>query len=142
MDNELAWTPDEVRDVARYQKYLIWLIFFQIISIFLLIATGVGSKASPASKVLATFIPLAIMAARIALSVLSIYGVYKMAKALRNGMALVYAVAMLLPLIGLLALLHINSLATNVLQSNGVRVGVFGADEDDLQFLDAETITL
>jgi hypothetical protein len=50
-------------------------------------------------------------------------------------MAWVYAVFALIPLIGVIPLLIASSKATAALTSRGIRVGLMGANQDDLSKL-------
>ena len=44
------------------------------------------------------------------------------------GNAIIYCIAMLIPCIGLILLVFLNSRATNYLKRHGVKVGLMGAD--------------
>ncbi len=101
------WTRADLLEVARYQKYIQWLILAYLVAMFI----PFGS---------------------IIVSVTSMYVVYKLAAALRASAAWLYVVAMIFPIIGLLALLHIVVNATRILRANGVRVGVMGAKLEDI----------
>lgn len=137
IESTSTWTPDEVRDVAGRQKYLIWLILLQFVVVLFIFAGAV-----PLPKAAADGLAILIAVSRIVIAVLSIYGVYKMAKSLRKGMPILYAIAMLLPLIALLALLHLSAEATRILQENSIRVGLMGANTEDVERLSRQTSTL
>ena len=133
---ESQWNGQELAEVARWQKWIIWLILCQILLVVTLVATAAavpkpeeaGTAAAAAGALM-----LLITLVRVVLVVLSIYGVYKMAQALHYSIAWLYAVLMIVPLVGLICLLVLNSKATNVLTTNGVRVGFMGADAADLE---------
>jgi len=50
------------------------------------------------------------------------------------GLGLLFGFLTLVPCIGLISLLIINQSATSILQRNGVRVGLFGANMDDVRY--------
>ena len=55
--------------------------------------------------------------------------VYRLAAIIRNrGVAIIYVIGMLVPLLGLLLLLSISQKATTILQEHGVKVGFLGAN--------------
>lgn len=128
--NESEWTPDEVIEVGRWQKYLIWLILFHMVSIILFFMLSVTPQYS-AVDVLVLFV----MIARIVLIVFSLYCIYKMAVSLKKDTAILYAVAMFIPLISLLVLAHLSAEATRILRRNDIKVSVMGADKADLERL-------
>lgn len=131
--NESEWMPAAVVEVGKWQKYLIWLILFQVISIVLFFALGAGAKGIGVDA-----IGLLLMVARVVLTAFSLYCVYQMAKSLRKGAAIIYTLGMFLPFISLLVLAHLSAEATRILQANGVHVGIMGADQSDLERLIAE----
>jgi hypothetical protein len=105
-----TWTADELCDVAKWQKHIIWMILISLVAMF-------------------------IPGATIVTGILQIYFIYKLAKAVRSSVAWLYIILAFIPLIGLLALLHINGKASRTLQANGIRVGLMGAKRADLEKL-------
>lgn len=72
--------------------------------------------------------------ATFAVMIFSIVYVYRLAKALGSP-ALLYAIAMLVPCLGLLMLLMIVSRATATLKKAGIKVGLMGVSKADLERL-------
>ena len=101
------WTTPELLEVAKYQKYIQWLVVARLLAMFI-----------PHATVITT--------------VIGIYFIYKLAAALRSTVAWLYIIVAFIPLIGLLALLHLVVSATKILRANGVRVGIMGARMEDL----------
>jgi ABC-type glycerol-3-phosphate transport system permease component len=101
------WTKQDLLEVAKFQKYIQWLVLAYLV---------------------AMFIPFG----QLIVGVVGIYFIYKLAVALRSSFAWLYIVAMFIPIIGLLALLHIVVGATRILRTNGVRVGIMGAKLEDI----------
>ena len=66
------------------------------------------------------------------LNLIAVVFIYRLAKALHQT-AWVYAVAAFFPCVGLITLLLINFQATRMLRKHGVRVGLMGAVESDLE---------
>lgn len=132
---------DELLSVAKWQKYNIWMILIQVLILVLSIGMAISSKTAQrvpnVGDISSLVTGLSILVARIVIWVLSMYGVYMLAKALRMSGAILYAIAMFLPLISLLVLLVLNDKATKVLQNSGVRVGLMGADCADLERISA-----
>lgn len=136
-NSDSEWMPAEVVEVGKWQKYLIWLILFQVISIILFFAVAVGSKGSAASRTATGAMGVFLFVARIVLTVFSIYCVYQNAKCLKKSAPVIYSLGMFLPFINLLVLAHLSAEATRVLRENGIHVGVMGADQADMERLSA-----
>lgn len=102
------WTKANLVDVAKWQKNILWMILISFV---------------------AMFIPFA----SIVTGIIQIYFIYKLAAAIRSSAAWLYIILAFIPLISLLALLHINQKATKKLQANGVKVGLMGARMADFE---------
>lgn len=62
-----------------------------------------------------------------------IVSVFRLASILRgNAIAVIHALGMLVPLLGLLLLLLNNQKATGILQKNGIKVGLLGANPNSI----------
>ena len=119
--------PDQsLYAVALHQRRLI-LLFGIVLALYLTQAALMA--------VLPPIAPLFALAAYVTMLV-SIVSVYRLAKAL-GFTAIVYAIAMFLPCIGLLTLLIVVSRATSALKRGGVKVGFLGVSRDDLNRLRA-----
>jgi hypothetical protein len=104
----VPWSSEEILEIAKRQKQIDWLILLRF---------------------LIAFIPFAFMVA----VPIQIYIIFKLALALRSQDAWGYIILVFIPLIGLLALLHLSRKATKTLQANGVKVGLMGARASDLE---------
>jgi hypothetical protein len=99
---------------------LIVLIYF---------GTGVASSAVGGNDAI---LPVRIVVGIVALAVIVAGAVFavRMASALHGtGIAVLCAILLLVPCVGLLTLLVLNSQATKVLKNAGLHVGLLGADE-------------
>lgn len=104
------WTKPSLLEVAKRQKNIMWMILISLAAIFIPYAT-------------------------LATGLVQVYFIFKLAAALRTSAAWVYIVLAFIPLVGLLALLHINGKATKVLQTNGIKVGLMGARMADFDLI-------
>jgi hypothetical protein len=93
----MEWTPEEIQEVAERQKQVIPMIFLSLV---------------------AAVIP----GATILTGIVLIYVILKLARAVRSSAAWVYVILAFIPLIGPLALLHLNRKTTRILQAHGVNV--------------------
>ena len=109
---ESGWTPEEILEVAKRQKMILWMILASLAAFF--------------------FPP-----AMIVVNLIQIYFIFKLAQAVRSPSAWIYIVLSCLPLISLIALLYINGKATKVLKENEIKVGLMGADPSDLEKIKA-----
>ena len=113
---------DQVLEVARQQKRLIWFILLEVLLIIPFIARP-ALNLSP----LGILLPLI-------LAIICAYFLYRMCKALEisTPWLIVAMVLLFVPYIGLGPLLYINDMATRFLGANGVRVGLMGAKRNSL----------
>ena len=102
------WTKDDLVEVAKRQKNILWMILISLVAMFIPFATFFTG-------------------------IIQVYFIYKLASAVRSSAAWLYILLAFIPLIGLFALLHINGKATKTLQANGVKVGLMGARMADFE---------
>ena len=110
-----SFSDSEIIEIAKKQKIILWLI-------------------------LASFVAAFIPYAPIVTGILSLIFIYQLAISVRSTVAWLYAVLALIPLVGLIALLVVNSKATKALKGRGVRVGLMGANQSDLKNLSAQRV--
>jgi len=136
-----AYSNAEIIVIANRQKAMIWLILASV--------AATGSQFFP-------FLDMAIVAADdrqnamiwlkytallmfvirfVVMGILSMVFVYRLARATRSPEAGVYAVLALIPFVSLVGLLIVSSDATAALRRRGIRVGLMGANKDDLEKL-------
>lgn len=132
----IRWGIDELIEIARWQRFIIWMVLLQVATVAVTVVTLLGSSPNGAQLGLAYQVfALGSLVLRIVVVVLSMYGIYKLAAALRNSYPLLCTVAMFIPLLSLVVLLVLSNNATKLLQMGGIRVGVMGADQSDLERL-------
>ena len=112
MATNTTYTDAEVLDIAKHQKAIILLI-----------------PLSMAAYVAATFVPFL----PVFVGIISLVFIYQLAAALKETSPWLFVLLGIIPCISLIALLMINSRATSALKSRGIRVGLLGANEDDLK---------
>ena len=111
MRTEADGRPDAtIREVARWQKAILWLILVRL-----------GTGRIPGAFVVA--------------SLIGAYFVYRLGKALGSAWTIPVALLAFIPFIGLIPLLILNAEATKALQARGVHVGLMGARRADLDRL-------
>ena len=104
---ELGWASQGILEVAKRQKQIMWMILLSLVAMFIPFAT-------------------------IVTGIIQIYFIFKLAQVVRSSAPWVYIILAFIPLIGLIALLHINGKVTKLLQANGGRVRLMGAKSSDL----------
>ena len=105
--------PTRVQEVAVAQRrLLLGLLAGIVVNVLIRVSTG-GALAAVALLGLAA-------------AAYTIFWVYRLCTALGKTPWL-YAIAVLIPLIGLIALIVLNQQATTYLKANGVKVGFLGA---------------
>jgi len=107
MKNKMEYTDADILEIAKKQQMVLWAFFF-----CLFIFTVPNTK-GVASIIFAIFI-------------------YQLAKALRSPIAWLYAILTIIPIVGFITLISIDSQATAALRKHGIRVGIMGAKKSDL----------
>ena len=112
----LSGTREDLKSVARYQKGVIVCILIYLLAVF-------GQFALP---------PEATIILGIGVLLVGLTGaVFAFLLAIKThgmGQGILLGILCLVPCVGLLVLLVINSKATSVLKQNGIKVGLLGAD--------------
>jgi len=119
----VAATPDasprnseDLRRIAKRQTALLFAVLLNLISYFLL--------------ALPYHIGLYI---NVAIYIFQVICIFRLATALGSRVAWLWALGALIPCVSFILLYAVNGLATNALQSCGVRVGLFGARLADIE---------
>ncbi len=123
-----------LRDVAKYQRYIILIILGSIVGVGGVAGVTVALGAAAAESVVTAFVVMAGV-----MAVLRVVFVYKLAVAagISAGWAVLAAVCGIHGFAGLIALLIVNNRATGLLKQAGLRVGLLGVRAEDLRTLDA-----
>jgi ABC-type enterochelin transport system permease subunit len=104
------WTKQDLMEVAKQQKNILWMILISLVAMF-------------------------IPGATIVTGAIQVYFIYKLATAVRSKDAWVYIILAFIPLVGLIALLVINGKATTKLRENGINVSLMGAKMADFEMI-------
>jgi hypothetical protein len=112
---------EDLRSVARYQKGILNCILVYLIALL-------GQVAVPAE--FQFIIPLAVLVVALVGTVF----VFLLAiKIYSTGVGVLLGILALIPCIGLIVLLVVNSKATGILKQNGIKVGLLGANLSQLE---------
>lgn len=121
MSDETRIGREDLRAIASFQKAILFCILAYLLAI-------------PTQFMLPPQFRLFLGGGVILLGLVSTVFVFLLAtKVYSTGVGVLLAVLTLIPCVGLIVLLIINSKATSTLQLNGVRVGLLGANMADLQ---------
>jgi hypothetical protein len=119
--SEASRVTPHLRTVASAQKLVInaILLYFVAVGLSVVITSTIGAPAW--ANVLVSLLSIATL-------VMSVLGMLRLGQALgkSNYERILYVVLMLLPLIGLIGLLWLNSRATSMLRDAGLKVGLLG----------------
>ncbi|QEG37763.1 DUF805 domain-containing protein [Bythopirellula goksoeyrii] len=116
---------DEMRRVAKYQRWVLFAVLANVTLYILFIIASVNDEA-PALKFADRILSIIVF-------FFSIYAIFKLARELfSTGIAVLCAILILVPLVGLITLLVINQKATTYLQRRGVHVGLMGANPNNI----------
>lgn len=123
--NAYEWTAAQLYIIAREQKNLIYVFLCSLIVMLGVIVLSLIHGDS----FLIVFIII-----RLALLFAAIYYVGKLAGATGNS-PFFYGLLLLVPLAGLITILHLNNIATVILKTNGIRVGFMGVGKEEVERL-------
>ncbi len=104
------WTKQDLMEVAKQQKNILWMILISFVAMFIPGATIISGA-------------------------IQIYFLFKLATAVRSKAAWLYIILAFIPLVGLIALLVINGKATTTLRENGINVSLMGAKMADFEMI-------
>lgn len=114
---------DYLLKVATAQKHVLYVVLAYVLLIVVNLVLG---------RVLPGMINVG-MFAFLAVAIAGAITVYRLASLFRSKVvAAIYLVGLLVPCLGLLLLLSISQEATRVLKENGIKVGLLGANLDDI----------
>jgi cytochrome bd-type quinol oxidase subunit 2 len=117
-----------MRTIAVCQKGIIVCFLIQFTVVVVVIAVVFVARHEPPSNRLAVDVTRALSLVLLATMLVAMgLTLLLLSKVFRSAAAGILALLTLVPLIGLLALLVVNSRATFVLRQNGHKVGLFGA---------------
>lgn len=120
-----------IPDVAKYQKFLIFAILGQIVMYGLQIWNSIAAQSAQnaGAATAAGLGAIVIALVSLGLAIFAIVSLVLLMTALQRPivMRVLGAIAMFIPLVGLIVLLVVNQRATNTLKANGVSVGLLGA---------------
>lgn len=120
-----SWEPssgstdrEHLRKVARAQKQ----VLLAVLAYLAVIGVNIFLQSIPELR-------MALTIAAVCVFLFGAVSVYRMAALFRGkGVAVIYVLGMLVPCLGMLLLLSISQKATTLLQENGIKVGLLGAD--------------
>lgn len=113
---------EHLRNVAKAQKR----VLLAVLAYLAVLAANIFLQAMPELRMV---LPIAV----VCVFLFGAVAVYRLAALFRGKVvAVLYVVGMLVPCLGLLLLLSISQQATTLLQKNGVKVGLLGADVNSI----------
>ncbi|HUE71023.1 MAG TPA: hypothetical protein VMP01_09050 [Pirellulaceae bacterium] len=118
---------EKLRRVAKYQK---WVIYALLVNIVMNIAlNGVAMSARQPGTAANLLILLAVLVVALVIAAITMVAVFMLANEVYSAASgVLCAILMLIPCVSLITLLVLNSRATSVLQQGGVKVGLMGAN--------------
>ena len=120
-----ADSADMVTAVAKAQRLVNLAILFYLFLIPINIASNVIAVQTNGESIF----PLLVLPIALAVIIFVLIAVGRLAYALHGvGNTIFYCITMLIPCVGLILLVFLNSRATNYLKRHGVKVGLMGAD--------------
>jgi heme/copper-type cytochrome/quinol oxidase subunit 4 len=129
-DSSLQGDREQLRRVARSQKNVLYCLLANIglNIVSFAVQRGGDPEAGPS---IATLI-VGVFA--IGVIVASIYFVYQLTKSMgqQPAIAVILSLCMCIPCVSLIVLLVVNQQATGLLQKNGVKVSLMGADPNSI----------
>jgi hypothetical protein len=114
---------EKIRRVAQYQKYVLYSLLANIA--INVVSFGVAGQGGAAA--------VAVIVVSLAVVVCGMVAIFHLARELMGtGIAVLCTVLMLIPCVSLINLLVVNQKATTYLQQHGIKVGLMGANLEQL----------
>ena len=121
----------DIQGVAKYQKWILFAILAQIIIsiVQLYFRFSMDEATTDGAAVGFAGLTLLLAGVNLAISIFAVVALVFLMTALDRPTVskVLAAIAMFIPLVGLIVLLVVNQRATKTLQANGIRVGLMGA---------------
>ena len=119
---------EELRNVAKYQKGILFCILIQLLNIALQIVLVYGLNIEPGTgfRLVQNGLSVVVGVASTIFVFLLAVNVYS------KGVGIALGILTLTPCIGLIVLLIVNGKATSVLTRNGIKVGLLGAHRSQI----------
>lgn len=123
-----TYTDLQIVEIARSQRRILWLL---LVSIGVVLGGFVLPHTGGVSALLyTTFIVIGIVGAVL---------IYRLATAMEEPWRWIYVVCAFIPYVSTVTLLILNVRATSALRARGIRVGLMGADKQDVARLSPTT---
>lgn len=134
------WSTSELIEIGYYLRFAnsMILIWFCLVAVILL-TVPFAFRYRDTWNHLSSIIELSWLIIWVIQGVLYNYGLYKLAQSLKRAAPILYAFTMMLQIFGLIIVWLLVREATNQLRANGIKVGVMGANKEDLEHLRLQT---
>ena len=119
---------NELLNIAKYQSAICWIVVVRIVMLI------VGIFLTVQKIAISDVTNSVLNVLGILLSVAVIVLIYLLAKNLKKK-AWLFTIGLFVPIVNIGVLLYLIIQATKVLRANGIRVGVMGANKEDLNNL-------
>lgn len=130
------WTSDQLISVAKWQRYAIRILFLQILGVIAIIIQ-IRMPIPSFSRGIPITDPSIILQFSILIFlyityVLSVYSMYHLAKSLKKRAPVLYGLAGIIQKVNLMVLAILTYQAINILEANGMKVGLLGVDKEEI----------
>ena len=124
----MKYTLAEVLAIAKGQRAVLWCILGNIVCFLFFMAIG-----AVLPEEIAGFVVLPFFLGFIALVIAQIAFIYRLSCALRKGIPVLWTIGVLIPVLSLVIMLVLSSEATRAIRAEGFKVGLMGADTDEIE---------
>ncbi|MHB0999914.1 MAG: hypothetical protein ACYC27_11775 [Armatimonadota bacterium] len=129
------WNSVDLIELARWQRYVLWLLLLQVVLIIGYILIPLSSYFEMNKAIYLVIDKFAIVSPILSVVtiLLSAFCIYKLANALRKSLPVIYGILMITFFFNLVILWIVIGESTDILKKNGIRVGLMGANSVDLE---------
>jgi len=126
------YLADEAEAIAKLYRRLVLLVGGQILLSFVVRALPAMATPREAASGMIIFLMLGFLAALVA-SILIAITAYQLTGRLRSGLPILWAIAMFVPCINIIALLALSSSAQSWCRRHGIKVGFLGPTKESIE---------
>jgi len=129
-------SPEELRELAKRQRHLLFALLFSILFTFANLGLGGLMQSTPADQIPAgtQFAAVGIFVGILSCLIWRFVATFRLAVMLYStGVAILWTIGNILPLIGFILLLILNQKAISRLQQHGLKVGFMGVNPSQVK---------
>ncbi len=130
---ETQFTKEELILIAKNQSLFCLIIFIGLCFRISIVGLSVMLPKANEESLIALVLGMLLIVVSIGVFISAVIVTYRLAKAQKFKNPVLYSAGLIVPLINLFIILRLIANATKILRAHNIRVGIMGANKDDLR---------